>query len=457
MADRRRSLTKERGLRFFIGAFVLLLAGCGGGLEPSALPPPAGPAPAGGDAAAAPDWLAALPAGTRAIARLEGALLEWVWSLREMRLIAESAARCRVDLAKDVRTIDVALAEPFELSIDVDADVTLDDARCMFSPDPSAEGAVRHGPLVIVPRAGGGIRAATPAALRGGSGAPPDLAMRWRDASARGSAIVGRLDDEGQAWLEASWGGEARAVITVGARAAPAAALMVTSVATLAAQGAVPSGFEARAEGDLLVLRWDTPLAADLVAVLRERLITAAAIESSSMNPTLLPGDIVALTPPVGPPRRGEVASYRVDGKQGTFIGRVVGLGGERLRIDGRSISIDGSPIVTNLVDPTYTSPDFDARSPEPPAELWEEVLDERAHDMLLSQRGFGAQDGQVLDVRVPKGQVFLLGDHRDNTLDSRRLGPVPEDRLGWRPRVTLLSLSPQGALRWERTLAPIE
>jgi len=50
----------------------------------------------------------------------------------------------------------------------------------------------------------------------------------------------------------------------------------------------------------------------------------------------------------------------------------------------------------------------------------------------------------------VPEGAVFLAGDHRDHSADSRVFGPVPTGRIKGRARVALVSWGPKG-LRWDR------
>ena len=50
----------------------------------------------------------------------------------------------------------------------------------------------------------------------------------------------------------------------------------------------------------------------------------------------------------------------------------------------------------------------------------------------------------------MPPGTVFLVGDHRDHSADSRVFGPVPVDRVKGRAWVALFSWGPNG-LRTDR------
>ena len=57
---------------------------------------------------------------------------------------------------------------------------------------------------------------------------------------------------------------------------------------------------------------------------------------------------------------------------------------------------------------------------------------------------------GDVIRQAVPAGHVFLAGDHRDHSADSRVFGPVPVGRIKGRAWVALFSWGPSGP-RWDR------
>jgi signal peptidase I len=57
---------------------------------------------------------------------------------------------------------------------------------------------------------------------------------------------------------------------------------------------------------------------------------------------------------------------------------------------------------------------------------------------------------GDVPAALVPAGAVWLAGDHRDHSADSRVFGPVPVGRIKGRAWVALVSWGPRGP-RWDR------
>ncbi len=92
-------------------------------------------------------------------------------------------------------------------------------------------------------------------------------------------------------------------------------------------------------------------------------------------------------------PKRGDIVAFRHDeDARPVFIKRVVGLPGDRIRVDRGRVSIDGAP----LDEPYVRHPD---------------------------DRSFG-------ETIVPPNAVYVLGDNRADSEDSRFFGPVRDDRL---------------------------
>ncbi len=112
-------------------------------------------------------------------------------------------------------------------------------------------------------------------------------------------------------------------------------------------------------------------------------------IPSDSMEPTLKRSDYVlgfSLKP--SEIQRGDIAVFSTGAENDYYVKRVVGLPGEKLQIIGGFVYING------------------------------EKLDEPYVRRRLNDN-FGP-------VEIPPAHVFLLGDNRPNSLDSRWYGPVP-------------------------------
>jgi signal peptidase I len=164
--------------------------------------------------------------------------------------------------------------------------------------------------------------------------------------------------------------------------------------------------------------RWYVYLAVVLVAGLVSRGLLALSpvrsfrITSGSMEPAVLIGDHVyadlAAYRSAGP-ARGELVVYASPENPAILaIKRVIGLAGEVIEIRDKQVLLGGRP----LADPwgRHSAPEVFRREPGKP-----EVL---------------AMRDNLGPLRIPAGTVFVLGDERDNSYDSRFFGPVPLSSL---------------------------
>ena len=152
-------------------------------------------------------------------------------------------------------------------------------------------------------------------------------------------------------------------------------------------------------------------------------------LPTASMEPTLLPGDYFlteSVTPGIwGAPQRDELVTFRnpADPKQ-VWVKRVAGIPGDRLRIVNKQLLRNG-----RAVDEPYAAhrssyiDSFRDNFPSEPSTR----LPQQAEEMLAND----VRNGEVI---VPAGQYFVLGDNRDDSLDSRYLGFVPAGNIIGRP-----------------------
>ncbi|MDQ3864822.1 MAG: signal peptidase I [Actinomycetota bacterium] len=121
-------------------------------------------------------------------------------------------------------------------------------------------------------------------------------------------------------------------------------------------------------------------------------------IPSGSMIPTLKIGDRVLVNKFIyrfTDPKRGDIIVFRsVDNPNEDLIKRVVGLPGDKIAVRGGTLYVNG----VSQKEP-YTN-------------------------KKLKDRSFFAR------TRVPKNHVFVMGDNRANSADSRVFGPLPEKNI---------------------------
>jgi len=191
-----------------------------------------------------------------------------------------------------------------------------------------------------------------------------------------------------------------------------------------------------------------------MVFLLRSFLFEPFKIPSGSMIPTLLVGDLIlvnkyhyGLRLPVlntkltdgTAPQRGDVMVFRYPPKPRLdYIKRVVGVPGDEVAYLNKRLTVNGQPVETRQIA------DFFEEDSMRYVPQFEEKLGERPHRLLIEndRPAFvpGADDFQFKQncrysvegvvCRVPEGHYFMMGDNRDNSLDSRYWGFVPDQNI---------------------------
>jgi signal peptidase I len=177
-----------------------------------------------------------------------------------------------------------------------------------------------------------------------------------------------------------------------------------------------------------------------LALVIRTFVVQAFKIPSGSMEPTLEIGDHILVNKfiygmkipftsihlfPLEKPQRGDVIVfiYPLDTSK-DFIKRVVAVEGDTVRIINKKLYINGSEV------------------PDPHAVYREETLFSAE---VQKRDNFGP-------VSVPEGNLFVLGDNRDRSLDSRFWGFVPLGDVRGKAFIIYWSWDSQGTtVRWSR------
>lgn len=179
-----------------------------------------------------------------------------------------------------------------------------------------------------------------------------------------------------------------------------------------------------------------------LVFVLRSFIVEPFQIPSESMVPTLEVGDFIAVNKftygirlpivrtkviDVSEPERGDVMVFFPPNETRYFIKRVIGLPGDKVSYIDNVLYINGEEIPQEFVraEPALRRGEQCYGSSYV---VVEEKLGDESH--LMRKCVEAGRYGVNASWTVPEGHYFMMGDNRDNSLDSRDWGVVPEDRI---------------------------
>lgn len=178
--------------------------------------------------------------------------------------------------------------------------------------------------------------------------------------------------------------------------------------------------------------------AVSLVPVLFSRMLFLETFETDgpSMEPTLRHGDLFVVDRTAiglffpwqtealatwGVPEVGDVVVLRSPMDEVDIVKRVVGLPGDRVAMRAGEVLRNGASLGHEPTDDGCVLGD-----PEPDGVCFVEHFGDRRWHVAFA----AAEADDFAEQDVPEGHVFVLGDHRDRSNDSRRIGPIPLARV---------------------------
>jgi signal peptidase I len=172
-------------------------------------------------------------------------------------------------------------------------------------------------------------------------------------------------------------------------------------------------------------------------------LVEGFQMPSGSMVPTLLVGDqmFVKKGHDVA---RGDVVVFEFPMDRSTdYVKRVVAIGGDTIEVTRGVVSINGAALEQTPLE---------SECPEQEEPGWCQLAREtNAGRSYTIMRMPGRPAADFPSTTVPEGQLFVMGDNRENSYDSRRWGPVPLDHIKGKATVIYLSKDAKAGVRLSR------
>lgn len=176
-----------------------------------------------------------------------------------------------------------------------------------------------------------------------------------------------------------------------------------------------------------------------VINYVRDHQVQSFRIPSSSMEPSIIKGDILFADMRYNCPgckasiQRGDVAIFVYPNNRTLYyIKRIIALPGDTVRIQGQSVWVNNKALTLSRSEQLVTET-FDKRQWQV---KWLTPENQSTGNMHLT---------------VPEGQALVLGDNRDNSKDTRDFGTVPLVDIIGKARQIWFSATLEDGVRWER------
>jgi signal peptidase I len=205
-----------------------------------------------------------------------------------------------------------------------------------------------------------------------------------------------------------------------------------------------------------------------LFLVIRTFFVEAFKIPSGSMEKTLQVGDFLLVNklvygaevpfthrhlPRLREPQRGDVIVFEYpEDPTKNFVKRLIGIPGDTVEMREGTLIRNSKVVTEHYVE--HTDPDID---PAPEDFRWQR--DYVVRTAAAAAGGYHPSRNNWGPLVVPRGNYFVLGDNRDNSLDSRYWGFVADSLVKGKPFVIYYSYAPDTVdsfawlthIRWQR------
>ena len=178
---------------------------------------------------------------------------------------------------------------------------------------------------------------------------------------------------------------------------------------------------------------------------IKKWLVEGYQIPAGSMMPSLLVGDHIFVKKGRAATARGDVIVFEFPPDRSTdYVKRVVAVGGDTIAVTDGIVSINGVALEQSPIEG-----ECPAREEPGPCKLVRESNAGRSYTLMVDEDHHATDHPRTT---IPDGHVFVMGDNRENSYDSRVWGTVPVDHIKGVATVIWGSKDPKaGGVRWSR------